>query len=89
MTEGFNFAAVYPVLPELILVIGAMALLMIGASRGDRTTAGLSGLAVMLLVVAGVLIATMGGDKIVTFGGSFVVDRFAHGKWNGLAEPHR
>ena len=31
----------------------------------------------MLLVVAGVLIATMGGDKIVAFGGSFVVDRFA------------
>ena len=77
MTEGFNFAAVYPVLPELILVVGAMALLMIGAWRGDRTTAGLSGLAVMLLVVAGVLIATMGGDKTVAFGGSFVVDRFA------------
>jgi NADH-quinone oxidoreductase subunit N len=77
MTEGFNFADIYPVLPELILVVGAMALLMIGAWRGDRATAGLSGLAVMLLVVAGVLIATMGGDKIVAFGGSFVVDRFA------------
>ena len=77
MTEGFNFAAVYPVLPELILVVGAMALLMIGAWRGDRTTSGLSGLAVMLLVVAGVLIATMGGEKTVAFGGSFVVDRFA------------
>src|SRR3984957_11340 len=77
MTEGFKFAALYPVLPELILVVGAMVLLMIGAWRGDRTTAGLSGLAVMLLVVAGVLIATMGGDKIVAFGGSFVVDRFA------------
>jgi NADH-quinone oxidoreductase subunit N len=77
MTEGFDFAAVYPVLPELILVVGAMALLMIGAWRGDRVTAGLSGLAVMLLVVAGVLIATMGGDKIVAFGGSFVVDPFA------------
>jgi NADH-quinone oxidoreductase subunit N len=77
MTEGFNLAAVYPVLPELILAVGAMALLMIGAWRGDRVTAGLSGLAVMLLVVAGVLIATMGDDKIVAFGGSFVVDRFA------------
>jgi NADH-quinone oxidoreductase subunit N len=77
MTEGFNFAAVYPVLPELILIVGAMVLLMIGAWRGDRVTAGLSGLAVMLLVVAGVLIATMGDDKVVAFGGSFVVDRFA------------
>src|SRR5580693_6012780 len=77
MTEGFNFAAIYPVLPELILVVGAMALLMIGAWRGDGTTAGLSGLAVMLLVIAGVLIATMGGDKTVAFGGSFVIDRFS------------
>src|SRR5580693_2727670 len=77
MTEGFNFAAIYPVLPELILVVGAMALLMIGAWRGDGTTAGLSGLAVMLLVIAGVLILLMPSDKTVAFGGSFVVDGFS------------
>jgi NADH-quinone oxidoreductase subunit N len=77
MTEGFDFAAVYPALPEIILAVGAMALLMIGAWRGDRSTALLSGLAVMLLIVAGVLIAMMSGDKTVAFGGSFVVDRFS------------
>ena len=77
MTEGFDFAAVYPALPEIILAVGAMALLMIGAWRGDRSTALLSGLAVMLLIVAGVLIAMMSGDKTLAFGGSFVVDRFS------------
>ncbi len=77
MTEGFDFAAVYPALPEIILAVGALALLMIGAWRGERSAALLSGLAVMLLIVAGVLIAMMSGDKTVAFGGSFVVDRFA------------
>jgi NADH-quinone oxidoreductase subunit N len=77
MTEGLDFAAVYPVLPELVLAVGAMVLLMLGAYRGDQTTAALSGFAVMLLILAGVLILLMPGDRTVTFGGSFVVDGFS------------
>jgi NADH-quinone oxidoreductase subunit N len=77
MTEGLDFAAVYPVLPELVLAVGAMVLLMLGAYRGDQTTAALSGFAVMLLILAGVLILLMPVDKTVTFGGSFVVDGFS------------
>src|SRR5258708_7121331 len=77
MTEGLDFAAVYPVLPELVLAVGAMVLLMMGAYRGDRTTPALSGFAVMLLILAGMLILLMPGDTTVAFGGSFVVDRFS------------
>jgi NADH-quinone oxidoreductase subunit N len=77
MTEGLDFAAVYPVLPELVLAIGAMVLLMMGAWRGDQSTAALSGFAVMLLILAGVLILLMPADKTVAFGGSFVVDGFS------------
>ena len=44
-----------PVLPELVLAVGAMALLMIGAFRGQGTTALVTGLAVGLLVLVGVL----------------------------------
>jgi NADH-quinone oxidoreductase subunit N len=77
MTEGLDFAAVYPVLPELVLAVGAMVLLMLGAYRGDQTTAALSGFAVMLLILAGMLILLMPGDKAVAFGGSFVVDGFS------------
>jgi NADH-quinone oxidoreductase subunit N len=77
MTEGLDFAAVYPALPELVLAVGAMVLLMLGAYRGDQTTAALSGFAVMLLILAGVLILLMPGDKAVAFGGSFVVDGFS------------
>jgi NADH-quinone oxidoreductase subunit N len=77
MTEGLDFAAVYPVLPELVLAAGAMVLLMMGAWRGDRSTAALSGFAVMLLILAGVLILLMPADKSVAFGGSFMVDGFS------------
>jgi NADH-quinone oxidoreductase subunit N len=77
MTEGLDFAAVYPALPEIVLAVGAMALLMVGAFRGEGSTSTLSGLSVMLLIVAGVLILLMSGERTVAFGGSFVVDPFS------------
>ena len=66
-----------PVLPELVLAVGAMALLMIGAFRGSGTTALVTGLAVGLLILVGVLELTLPAGKLTTFGGSFIVDDFA------------
>src|SRR5689334_2772292 len=66
-----------PVLPELVLAAGAMALLMLGAYRGQETTGLVTGLAVALLVVVGVLELMLPPGKLVTFGGSFIVDDFA------------
>jgi NADH-quinone oxidoreductase subunit N len=60
-----------------VLAAGAMVLLMMGAWRGDQSTAALSGFAMMLLILAGVLILLMPADKTVAFGGSFVVDGFS------------
>src|SRR6186713_1293353 len=73
-TAGYQLA---PVLPELVLAIGAMALLMLGAYRGQETTKTVTTLAVLLLVVVGVLEYTLPAGKHVTFGGSFIVDDFA------------
>ena len=66
-----------PVLPELVLAAGAMALLMLGAYRGEGTTKLVTGLAVGLLVVTGVLEWMLPAGKLTTFGGSFIVDDFA------------
>jgi NADH-quinone oxidoreductase subunit N len=66
-----------PVLPELVLGAGAMMLLMLGAYRGPGTTSLVTGLAVVLLVVTGVLELTLPAGKLTTFGGSFIVDDFA------------
>ncbi|WOH78543.1 NADH-quinone oxidoreductase subunit NuoN [Bradyrhizobium sp. BEA-2-5] len=66
-----------PVLPELVLAVGAMALLMLGAYRGQETTRLVTALAICLLVLTGVLELWLPAGKLVTFGGSFIVDDFA------------
>ncbi len=62
-------------LPELILGVGALVLLLIGAVRGDRSANLLSILAV-LVVVASAYFSFVGGDASA-FHGAFVVDSFA------------
>src|SRR5712672_1885351 len=66
-----------PVLPELVLAGGGMGLLMLGAYREQEITKLVTGLAVGLLVVVGVLELMLPEGKLTTFGGSFIVDDFA------------
>jgi NADH-quinone oxidoreductase subunit N len=73
-TAGYQLL---PVLPELVLALGAMVLLMLGAYRGQQTTGLVTVLAVCLLVVTGILELTLPAGKLTTFGGSFIVDDFA------------
>src|SRR6476469_9485000 len=73
-TAGYQLL---PVLPELVLALGAMLLLMIGAYRGAHTTGLVTGLAVCLLVLTGLLELLLPAGKITTFGGSFILDDFA------------
>jgi NADH-quinone oxidoreductase subunit N len=77
MSEGFEFSALVPALPEIVLVLGAMTLLMIGAFRGEHTAKAIHWLSILLLIVAGVIVVQLPEGKLVTFGGSFVVDGFA------------
>ena len=74
-TAGYQL---FPVLPELVLAVGAMVLLMLGAFREQASTTPLiTGLTVALLVLAGVLELTLPAGKLTTFGNSFIVDDFA------------
>jgi NADH-quinone oxidoreductase subunit N len=73
-TAGYQLL---PVLPELVLALGAMILLMIGAYRGAHTTGLVTGLAVCLLVLTGLLELLLPAGKATTFGGSFILDDFA------------
>ncbi|MGJ5036339.1 MULTISPECIES: NADH-quinone oxidoreductase subunit NuoN [unclassified Bradyrhizobium] len=63
------------VLPELLLAVGAMALLMLGAFRGQETTGLVTWLAVALLIVVGILVLRQPGGQ--AFGGSFIADSYA------------
>jgi NADH-quinone oxidoreductase subunit N len=73
-TAGYQLT---PVVPELVLAIGSMVLLMLGAFRGEGMTKAITTLAVLLLVATGVLELMLPAGKHVTFGGSFIVDDFA------------
>jgi len=66
-----------PVLPELVLAAGAMALLMLGAYRGEGTTRAVTWLSIALLIVTGFLVLALPAGKLTTFAGSFIVDDFA------------
>ena len=71
-----DLPALATILPELILAIGALALLMVGAYAGERATPAINALAVLILAAAVVAVAFGGGDG-AAFGGAFVVDTFS------------
>ena len=77
MTEIPDIDALLPALPEIVLVVGAMVLLMLGAFRGERSATPIHWLAIVLLVAAGVVVVWLPPGNLTAFGGSFVVDGFA------------
>ena len=63
--------------PELILAIGAMALLLFGAIRGEKGIQLVSVLAIIVLAAAAWFVASPVTPAARAFGGAFVVDDFA------------
>jgi NADH-quinone oxidoreductase subunit N len=66
-----------PILPEIMLVVGAMVLLMFGAYAGERSSGTTSVLAVLLLIAAAIVVVMLPAGRHELFGGSFVLDGFA------------
>src|ERR1700719_2649204 len=77
MNDPGQISALTAAAPELLLALGAMLLLMLGASRGERAAATADGIAIALLVAAGVIVARLPDAKPASLGGSFVIDDFA------------
>ena len=77
MNPPVAMPALFPIFPEIALVVGAMVLLMFGVYRGEKSTGTVNAAAIALLVLAGLLVYTIPAGKHVTFGGSFIVDDFA------------
>jgi len=70
----FAFA---PVFPEIVLALGALALILLGAWKGEKISGLLFQIAVLVLVLAIVLVSTGHGGKELDFSGSFINDAFA------------
>ena len=77
MNEAAQLPAFLPALPEIVLVLGAMALLMLGVFRGEGSARAVNWIAIMLLAIVAMLVVWPPVERVVTFGGSFVVDDFA------------
>jgi NADH-quinone oxidoreductase subunit N len=66
-----------PALPEIILAVGAMALVLVGAFRGERSTPMVGAAALFLIAVAILAVLALPSGRATTFSGAFVVDAFA------------
>src|SRR5580658_4561060 len=77
MNAPLTTADLLPLLPELVLGVGALALLMLGVYRNERTVVFIDAASIALLVIAGVAVILLPPGKLVTLGGSFIVDDFA------------
>src|SRR6202521_873679 len=62
-----------PVLPEIVLAVGAMILLMLGVFRADRGGNAANWLAVALLLLAGWAVVWLPNERLLAFRGSVVV----------------
>jgi NADH-quinone oxidoreductase subunit N len=76
MSAG-QFPNLLLLLPEVVLGLGAMALLLVGAYRATDDGRFVDGAAVVLLAIAGIVVALLPAGKLTTFNGSFIVDEFA------------
>jgi NADH-quinone oxidoreductase subunit N len=77
MNTPTQIMALMPVLPEIVLAIGAMVLLIGGVARGESSARAVTWLSVILLIVVTVLVIIAPAGRHVLFDGSLVVDEFA------------
>lgn len=76
-TATSTFASYFPIIPEIVLVVGALVLLMIGVFRGDRAADAIGWLSILLLGAAALIILGQTDGPHVLFGGALVIDAFA------------
>ncbi|MBD9648404.1 NADH-quinone oxidoreductase subunit N [Ensifer sp. KUDG1] len=76
MTAETLLASLQLSIPELILAVGAMALLMIGVFSGEKSASTVTGLAVAVLIIAGLWLVLKTGEG-EAYGGAFLSDPFA------------
>ena len=73
MTAETLLASLQLSIPELILAVGAMALLMIGVFAGEKSASTVTGLAVAVLIIAGLWLVLKTGEG-EAYGGAFLSD---------------
>ena len=65
-----------PILPEILLALGALGLLMFGVFSSERTTPTVTGIAIAIIGVA-IILVLMTDNAPDAFGGALVIDSFS------------
>lgn len=76
MTAETILASLHLSAPELILAVGALVLLMIGVFSGERTGPTITGLAIVVLIAAGLWLIFVPGEGLA-YGGAYLADGFS------------
>lgn len=71
-----DFASLAPAYPEMLLAVGALALLMFGVFSKKEAASSVSGIAIGLLIAVAVLILVQPSEGVL-FNGGFINDTFA------------
>ncbi len=77
MIELTHIKDLLPILPEIVLAIGAMLMLMAGVAGSERNSGAINGFCVVVLIIVAGLVVWVPPGRHVLFGGSFVVDDYA------------
>ncbi|MDB5590934.1 NADH-quinone oxidoreductase subunit NuoN [Enterovirga sp.] len=77
MSTTFMATGFWPALPEIILALGALALTLVGAYRGERSTVIVGTGAFVVILLALVAVGITPRTRVTTFGGSYISDDFA------------
>ena len=68
--------SVATIFPELILALGTLVLLMVGAFQGQRSFNLVNGAAFAILVIAALAAGLQASSTVIAFNGSFIADDF-------------
>src|SRR3712207_1713469 len=77
MNPAFVLPDFGPALPEIILAIGAILLVLVGAFQGERSTPMINAGALALIVVAFIALLFLPAGRVTTLSEAFVIDSFA------------
>ena len=77
MNELTHWSGYLPVLPEVVLALGAMMMLMAGVMFGERSGRLVNSWCVLVLIAAGAAMHWVPAGHLSLFNGSFIVDDFS------------
>jgi NADH-quinone oxidoreductase subunit N len=66
-----------PALPEIFMALSGMALLVLGAFKGNRFTGIITQLALLVVLLTALLVSNIWEDRYVALAGMFITDTFA------------